>query len=301
MPCAGTHGAAMAPAAPADPSCGYDDAQLESLVVLQRSFRGLLARKALCRLLGASRGVEDNPAKQMLPPRKPGHPSDRELLAKARFLEAADFARRNLIDESSYDGASQAGQEQLPDVRRLITPLPLGVEGQQRVKITELHAAELAFQRLDDTHEGALDRMRSRMWFRCMGWVASNDQLDRMLSGATPENPNPRRRYGYNLWTLKNLMEIAEANEKGRNGSVEELVAALRRLSNGKQRISQNRLVEVTAAHSDFLNDGIGEIFGLLEIDRPRTIDIEAVAQKVLGKICDPPPSLDRYAPKGCA
>eukprot|EP00928_Gymnodinium_smaydae_P013303 TRINITY_DN14865_c0_g1_i1.p1 TRINITY_DN14865_c0_g1~~TRINITY_DN14865_c0_g1_i1.p1 ORF type:complete len:286 (-),score=72.16 TRINITY_DN14865_c0_g1_i1:119-976(-) len=279
----------------------WDSAAQESVMFIQRAFRGMRSRKNFSKMLGKNiKGVEAGPWKQMLPARVPGHPSDRELLAKARFQKVEDFARKHLMDESSYDGASTVALEEVRQAK-LPTPLPAGMPGGTRLTLTEISAGELAFERLDDQHKGALDRMRSRMWLRCMGWVVSNEQLDRMLSGSTSDDPHPRRGYEHSLWTLKNLQDVAEANDRSPNGSVEELAAAILRLNNGKNRISQARLVEVTAAHSDFLNDGIGEIFELMEINRPRTIECSVVAEKVLQKICDPPPTLDRYSPKGCA
>merc|ERR1711957_567740 len=99
-----------------------------------------------------------------------------------------------------------------------------------------------------------------------MGWCLPDEELEQMLQsqpagGATATatartggllgagvNNQERTR-----WGLKHLNEINEANQSRKNSGTQQLMQAMRKLSNNRAKISRDRLLQYTTMHDGSL------------------------------------------------
>lgn len=260
-------------------------------VIIQARLRGAADRRKL--------GQDKTPGKVSsvkLPNRQRGHPTDRQLIAQAVARKKAEDRKVNRIAESSFDGESTCHDVPVNKAKRPSTPPPDGLE-HLTVLLSAPKDMQTAFSLLDETGSRALKRIQARAFLRCMGWIVTNAELDMMLNGGTPAT-GPRTRIIPDLWSLNSLQEILDRNSQQHNSSVDCVHEALLRLSNGKQRISKNRLIEVTVANTTFINDNIKDVLRHIGAGDMKTVDCRELAQNVCSRTAQPPPVVDKYSIK---
>lgn len=276
----------------------------KAAIKIQALTRGKFGRdrlKALRRrglVGGAGDGSRDN---MPMANRQSGHPTDRELIGQKMARARNDEVRRHGTGfaESGFDGQSTVVVKTPTQKRTLTqTPAPKGMGGLQECALNGYEDLQLAFEMCDAQKQGKLNRHQAHAFLKALGWLVDDDELDVILYGA---HGMPTEGCIDDVWGLKHLVEALSENGKyiSKNSDKADFVAALQLLSQGRPRISRNRLVELTAANSPFVKDNLKEILGAaLDTGTFRTMLVDDVATKVLTKICVPPATLDKYSLK---
>eukprot|EP00929_Paragymnodinium_shiwhaense_P109005 TRINITY_DN75360_c0_g1_i1.p1 TRINITY_DN75360_c0_g1~~TRINITY_DN75360_c0_g1_i1.p1 ORF type:complete len:303 (-),score=73.48 TRINITY_DN75360_c0_g1_i1:244-1152(-) len=267
-------------------------------VKIQARMRGTLGRKRV-RVI---RGGDGSGVRESMPmaQRAYGHPTDRELIGQklARAKNEEQRKQGRFYAESSFDGQSTVYERvSTPKPKEIRTPAPLGME-HAGVALNSYQDLQLAFEMCDSQREGCLQRRQAQAFLKALGWLLNDEQLNQILDG--PRNGKPSDSLSSEVWGLKHLVEAMDNHTvKEANSSLDQLKEAVRLLAYGKNRISRNRLVEISVANSEFVKDNLKEVFqASLGRSNFRTMAVDDVATMMMSKICNPPANMEKYTLK---
>mmetsp|Transcript_12109 Transcript_12109/g.37571 ORF Transcript_12109/g.37571 Transcript_12109/m.37571 type:complete len:293 (+) Transcript_12109:119-997(+) len=217
-------------------------------------------------------------------------------LSALRRASAADWEEARREEDEARQRQEIANKAKEPPSG---APPPRGVAGP--VALASEADLKVAFEMLDERREGALDRAQARNWLRCAGWCLPDEDLDEMLGCVSAPRGLPRSstQLGRTKWGLKTLVEILAKNRDRENSSVEALQAALRRLAHNRAKIPRERLLELTTQGTDLTEANLNEVLSSLGLASAGMLDCDALATRMLERVCHPPSVLDMNSFRG--
>lgn len=182
------------------------------------------------------------------------------------------------------------------------------MKGFDKIRCANERSMRKAFQMLDTKQAGILERKEARMFLRCVGWVISDQLLDRMLDGETPNQtqeegrhvPRPPRPKTY---TYRQMKDIVVKNQDRQNGSVEDMEDALRLLTpaNEGDRLQKSTILDIVKEMSEVRKMGdesltpqeVQMLLALIGNEDEDVLNQNDVASGLYRAICDPPSVLE--------
>lgn len=188
----------------------------------------------------------------------------------------------------------------------VITAAP-PVKGCAKIRCANERSMRNAFEMLDTQKAGSLERKEARMFLRCVGWVLSDQMLDRMLDGETPATPRqdapvPRMNQ-MRAFTYRQLKEVVLKNQERQNGSIEDMEDALRLLTRADEgdKMDKSLVLDIVKDITEVRKMGDGSLspqevnmlLALIGADEEDVLNVSDVAAGLYNAICDPPSVLD--------
>lgn len=217
-----------------------------------------------------------------------------EEAERDRLLEEKE-ARRNKKEENARRKLEQEQEEierlkmsaPIPlgkNRRDLAAPPPVGVIGCE-MEMARFFDMKVAFKMLDARGRGYLDRSGAQNFFRCAGWILSDEEIDEIVNTSLGIDPSDVCRQ----FQFDELCDVLETSRNSNeNSTLDHLVQSLKRLAMHGDCIDRHTFEEICTDHPDIDVADVEEVIRNIGYADDSFLDVRDFLERLLAHVCDP-------------